>query len=153
MKQSRLLLTLALVALIGLSGCIKNIITLASTANSSYTMLAYVNGSPVSLDLCNAVIVDGKLVISGSSSGSTEGAPHIALTIYAWNGTTGNTGFTIPTGTNAYAEYSAGIGSNKVSYSGYVSITTVTNTDIVGNFTFDCSGASVTGGTFTAKRM
>jgi hypothetical protein len=152
MKHLKLLFAVALIALTGLSGCIKSIITLASTKDSKYTLQAYVNGSAVNLDLCTAVVVDGKLVISGSNSSSADGSPHIFITVYGWNGTTGTTAITTPTGTNAYAEYSAGIGSNQTSYSGSVFITTVTNEDIIGNFSFNCAGAVVTGGTFAAIR-
>ena len=149
------ILTLAIVAILcigAFTGCKK------SDSGSSYSMKATVAGSAFNVSNVYATITSNTLAITGNSGSSTttQSPPYLSVVLYDYTNTgnyTIDTTASTPTVAATYAP-DATITDWKTSYTGSVTISSVTSTQVVGTFNFVMAdGSTITGGTFTAKRI
>lgn len=149
------ILTLAIVAILcigAVTGCKK------SDSGSSYSMKATVGTTAFNVSNSYATINGNILSISGNSGSSTStyAAPYLTVVLYDYTNTGTYTIDTTATSPNVAATYAPDltISDFKLSHTGSVTISSVTSTQVVGTFNFVLTdGSTITGGTFTAKRI
>jgi hypothetical protein len=151
MKRIMTLSAILMLGLVFFAGCSKK------SDSPSYSMKATVGSTAFNVSNCYAVTTGAILNITGNTGSSTSAnPPYLGITIYNYTGTgtfTINSSATAPAVAITWAPTSA-ITDMQAATSGTVTITSASSSTISGTFSGTLmNGSSVSGGTFTAKKM